>query len=77
MPIPSRTASRCFDLKAEEFEVFEDGVSQKIETFEHVVVRPAGPQSERAEVELPTRVAAGGRQSAGTASSSSSSTRRT
>lgn len=37
------------DLRAEDFEVLEDGVPQAIETFEHVVVRPAGPQAERAE----------------------------
>ncbi|OFW25097.1 MAG: hypothetical protein A3G21_16820 [Acidobacteria bacterium RIFCSPLOWO2_12_FULL_66_21] len=37
------------DLRAEDFEVREDGVPQTIETFEHVVIRPAGPQTERAE----------------------------
>ena len=47
---PLRDGKPVFDLKAEEFEVFEDGVAQKIETFEHVVVRPAGPQGERVEV---------------------------
>jgi VWFA-related protein len=47
---PLRDGKPVFDLKAEEFEVFEDGVLQKIATFEHVVVRPAGPQSERIEV---------------------------
>jgi VWFA-related protein len=46
---PLRGGQPVFDLKAEEFEVFEDGVLQKIETFEHVVVRPAGPQTERVE----------------------------
>jgi VWFA-related protein len=46
---PLRDGKPLFDLKAEEFEVFEDGVAQKIETFEHVVVRPAGPQGERVE----------------------------
>ena len=29
------------DLKAEEIEVLEDGVPQKLEDFEHVLVRPA------------------------------------
>ncbi len=29
------------DLTADDFEVLEDGVPQKVETFEHVVVRPA------------------------------------
>jgi VWFA-related protein len=33
------------DLAATDFEIFEDGVLQKLESFEHVVVRPAGPQS--------------------------------
>jgi VWFA-related protein len=47
---PLRDGKPVFDLKSEEFEVFEDGVLQKIATFEHVVVRPAGPQSERIEV---------------------------
>jgi VWFA-related protein len=47
---PLRDGKPVFDLKAEEFEVFEDGVLQKIATFEHVVVRPAGPQTERMEV---------------------------
>jgi VWFA-related protein len=47
---PLKDGKPVFDLKAEEFEVFEDGKLQKIETFEHVVVRPAGPQGERAEV---------------------------
>jgi VWFA-related protein len=37
------------DLKADEIEVLEDGVVQKIEAFEHVQVAPAGPQELRAE----------------------------
>ena len=47
---PLKDGKPVFDLKAEDFEVFEDGVVQKIETFEHVVVRPAGPQTERVDV---------------------------
>ncbi len=47
---PLRDGKPVFDLKAEDFEVFEDSVLQKIATFEHVVVRPAGPQTERMEV---------------------------
>jgi VWFA-related protein len=47
---PLRDGKPVFDLTAEEFEVFEDGVLQKIVSFEHVVVRPAGPQTERIEV---------------------------
>ncbi len=46
---PLRDGKPVLDLKAEHFEVFEDGVAQKLETFEHVVVRPAGPQGERVE----------------------------
>ena len=37
------------DLTAEEVEVLEDGVPQKIEAFEHVQVRPAGAQESRRE----------------------------
>ncbi len=37
------------DLKLEEIELLEDGAPQKIEAFEHVVVRPAGPEELRAE----------------------------
>jgi VWFA-related protein len=36
-------------LRVEDFEVLEDGKLQAIETFDHVVVSPAGPQSERSE----------------------------
>ena len=36
-------------LTAEDFEVFEDGVRQTIETFEHVLITPAGPQAARRE----------------------------
>jgi VWFA-related protein len=32
------------DLTAEDFEVSEDNTPQKIDSFEHIVVRPAGPQ---------------------------------
>jgi VWFA-related protein len=44
---PLRDGKPALDLKAEDFEVFEDGAPQRIETFEHVVVRPAGAQAER------------------------------
>ena len=37
------------DLTAEEVEVLEDGVSQKVEAFEHVQVKPAGAQEARRE----------------------------
>src|SRR5688572_8749279 len=37
------------DLQASELEVLENGVPQKIEDFEHVLVRSAGVQSDRRE----------------------------
>jgi len=37
------------DLRAEDFELFENGARQQIQAFEHVVVSPAGPQSLRVE----------------------------
>jgi VWFA-related protein len=37
------------DLTAADFELLEDGVPQKIETFEHVEVRGGGPQEARRE----------------------------
>ena len=52
------------DLTAEEVEVLEDNVPQKLEAFEHVQVRPAGPQESRREpntVEQSRQMAAEGR----------------
>ncbi len=46
---PTRSGKPVEDLAAADFEILEDGVAQKVDTFEHVVVRPAGPQSERIE----------------------------
>lgn len=46
---PTADGKAVTDLRAEDFEVLEDGVPQAINTFEHVVVRPAGPQALRAE----------------------------
>jgi VWFA-related protein len=43
------------DLKAEDFEVYEDNTPQTINSFEHIVVQTGGPQEERSE---PTSVAA-------------------
>jgi VWFA-related protein len=37
------------DLKQDDFQVLEDGVLQRIETFERVIIRVPGPESERAE----------------------------
>src|SRR5687767_2286382 len=39
------------DLKAEEIEVLEDGVPQKLEDFEHVLVRPASASQKGSVVE--------------------------
>jgi VWFA-related protein len=46
---PTRNGQPVLDLKAEDFEVFEDDKPQKIETFEHVLISAAGPQSQRSE----------------------------
>jgi VWFA-related protein len=46
---PTADGRPVTDLSAQDFEVFEDGKPQKIETFEHVVVRAAGPQETRVE----------------------------
>ena len=43
------------DLTAGDFEVFEDNAPQKIDSFEHIVVQPAGPQEALPE---PTSVTA-------------------
>jgi len=37
------------DLQLGDIDVLEDGVPQKVETFEHVQVQPAGPQEARVE----------------------------
>jgi VWFA-related protein len=39
----TRDGAPVEDLKADDFELFEDNAPQKIETFEHIVVTPAGP----------------------------------
>jgi len=46
---PTRNGQPVLDLKAEDFEVFEDDKPQKVETFEHVVITPAGPEAQRSE----------------------------
>lgn len=46
---PTLDGQPVSDLTAEDFEIFEDGVPQKVAAFERVVVRPAGPQTERVE----------------------------
>jgi VWFA-related protein len=46
---PTRDGKPVLDLRAEDFEVLEDGAPQRVESFEHVVVQPAGPQDTRVE----------------------------
>lgn len=46
---PTRNGQPVLDLKAEEFEVLEDDKPQKIETFEHIMISPAGPEAQRSE----------------------------
>jgi len=46
---PSIKGVAVRDLTALDFEVLEDGVPQKVETFEHVDVRGPGPQETRVE----------------------------
>jgi len=46
---PTRDGAPVTDLIQEEFEVVENGVPQKIEQFEHVVIRAAGAQETRVE----------------------------
>lgn len=46
---PTKDGKPVPGLKAEDFEVLEDGVVQQIKSFEHVLISPAGPQAERRE----------------------------
>jgi VWFA-related protein len=46
---PTQGGVPVTDLTAADFELLEDGAPQKIEAFEHVVIRPAGPQETRVE----------------------------
>ena len=46
---PTRNGVPVQDLTADDFEIFEDNKPQAIQQFEHVLVIPAGPQSERSE----------------------------
>jgi VWFA-related protein len=47
----TRDGSSVTDLQATDIEVLEDGVPQKIEDFEHVMVRPATTSATRTEVD--------------------------
>src|SRR5688500_13891369 len=44
---PTRDEMPVTDLSREDFEVFDNGTIQKIEQFERVVIRAAGPQETR------------------------------
>jgi VWFA-related protein len=46
---PSKDGVPVQDLRAEDFELLEDGNRQTIQAFEHVVISPAGPQTRRTE----------------------------
>src|SRR5262245_52197771 len=46
---PTRDGASVADLTAADFEVFEDRAPQKIEQFEHVVIRAAGAGEGRRE----------------------------
>jgi VWFA-related protein len=51
---PTADGAPVADLRQDEFQIFEDGVAQKIEQFQHVVIRGNEPQDTRRE---PTTVA--------------------
>ncbi len=46
---PTKNGAPVQDLRAEDFEVLEDGAPQTVQSFEHIVISPAGPQDQRAE----------------------------
>jgi len=46
---PTQDGAPVLDLTRDDFEVLEAGVPQKLEQFEHVVIRAAGPQDTRIE----------------------------
>ena len=46
---PTRNGQPVLDLTAEDFEILEDGKPQSIQSFEHVVITPAGPEAQRSE----------------------------
>ena len=58
---PTSDGRPVLDLTANDFEVLEDGKPQKIESFQHVVTRAAGPQEVRVE---PTNVEAANQEAA-------------
>src|SRR6059058_1769843 len=46
---PTLNGAPVMDLTQDDFEILEERVAQKIEQFEHVVIRSAGPQDTRIE----------------------------
>ena len=46
---PTSDGRPIVDLRAEDFELFEDGKPQRVDTFEHIVITSAGPQAQRRE----------------------------
>jgi len=46
---PTRNGTAVTDLRAQDFEILEDKVPQKIDAFAHVLVRSGGPQDARRE----------------------------
>jgi len=47
---PTANGQIVADLTQADFEILEDGVPQKIDTFERITFRPPGPESERREL---------------------------
>ena len=52
---PTRNGQPVEDLRQDEIELLEDGKPQRIETFEHVQIRPAAPTEVRVDPESVTR----------------------
>ncbi len=46
---PTQNGQPVLGLKAEDFQVYEDGALQAVTAFEHVVITSAGPQAQRRE----------------------------
>ena len=46
---PTTKDGPVLDLQKNDFEVYEDGVLQRVETFEHIVAQPLVPENERSE----------------------------
>jgi len=46
---PTKNGEPVQDLRLEDFEVLENGTRQQVQAFEHIVISPAGPQSQRVE----------------------------